>query len=170
MCSLEYTQVILALKKKMQKTAQKRSETAQNCEIYMKVYTVSYYYCSKTLPMFSYCQWVFSTVYTSVFSCKKLKKYQKNGPKMIKNSNICIKVYTVRLGCFILGVMFEVNKTQPLVGPNGLKMKYGMGLTPRGMPKKLLGPKNTCELAETEIEVWSISTLEAIFSFRFWRG
>ena len=57
------------------------------------------------------------------------------------------------LRCFILGVMFEVNKTQPLVGPNGLKMKYGMGLTPRGMPKKLLGPKNTCELAETEIEV-----------------
>ena len=57
------------------------------------------------------------------------------------------------LGCFILGVMFEVNKTQPLVGPNGLKMKYGMGLTPRGMPKKLLGPKNTCELAETENEV-----------------
>ena len=52
-----------------------------------------------------------------------------------------------------MGVMFEVNKTQPLVGPNGLKMKYGMGLTPRGMPKKLLGPKNTCELAETEIEV-----------------
>ena len=59
----------------------------------------------------------------------------------------------VTLGCFILGVMFEVNKTQPLVGPNGLKMKYGMGLTPRGMPKKLLGPKNTCELAETENEV-----------------
>ena len=57
------------------------------------------------------------------------------------------------VGCFILGVMFEVNKTQPLVGPNGLKMKYGMGLTPRGMPKKLLGPKNTCELAETENEV-----------------
>ena len=57
------------------------------------------------------------------------------------------------LGCFILGVMFEVNKTQPLVGPNGLKMKYGMGLTPRGMPKTLLGPKNTCELAETENEV-----------------
>ena len=52
-----------------------------------------------------------------------------------------------------MGVMFEVNKTQPLVGPNGLKMKYGMGLTPRGMPKKLLGPKNTCELAETENEV-----------------
>ena len=61
--------------------------------------------------------------------------------------------YHDRAGCFILGVMFEVNKTQPLVGPNGLKMKYGMGLTPRGMPKKLLGPKNTCELAETEIEV-----------------
>ena len=59
----------------------------------------------------------------------------------------------ITLGCFILGVMFEVNKTQPLVGPNGLKMKYGMGLTPRGMPKKLLGPKNTCELAETENEI-----------------
>ena len=62
MCSLEYTQVILALKKKMQKMAQKRSETAQNYEIYMKVYTVSYYHCSKTLPMFSYCQKVFPRI------------------------------------------------------------------------------------------------------------
>ena len=63
MCSLEYTQVILALKKKKkQKTAQKRSETAQNYEIYMKVYTVSYYHCSKTLPMFSYCQKVFPRI------------------------------------------------------------------------------------------------------------
>ena len=63
MYSLEYTQVILALKKKKkQKTAQKRSETAQNYEIYMKVYTVSYYHCSKTLPMFSYCQKVFPRI------------------------------------------------------------------------------------------------------------
>ena len=53
----------------------------------------------------------------------------------------------------LLIIKFEVDKTQALVGPNGLKMKYGMGLTARGMPKKLLDPKNTCELAETENEV-----------------
>ena len=57
-----YTSNFSFEKKKKQKTAQKRSETAQNYEIYMKVYTVSYYHCSKTLPMFSYCQKVFPRI------------------------------------------------------------------------------------------------------------
>ena len=68
-CSLVYVEIFLAhrIKKKIQKTAQKLLKTAQNHEILLKVYTVSYYYWTKMLWMFSYCKQVFCSVYVSVF-------------------------------------------------------------------------------------------------------
>ena len=60
----------------MSKMAHKQSKTAQNPEIYLKVYTVNYHYWTKTLQMFRY--YHCSLVYKKVFSAFE---NEKNGPK-----------------------------------------------------------------------------------------